>query len=52
VSLLISGVFRDEVEVFSADNKGAVHLGRNDSASQDTSTNGNETGERALLVYN
>lgn len=30
MSLLISGVFWDEVEVFSADNKGSVHLGGND----------------------
>ena len=50
MSLLISGVFWDEVEVFSADNEGAVHLGGNNSSGQDTTTDGNETGERALLV--
>jgi hypothetical protein len=51
VSLLVSGVFWDEVKVFSADDEGTVHLGGNDCASQDTATDGNETGERALLVY-
>lgn len=50
VSLLISGVFRDEVEVFSADDEGTVHLGGNDSSGQDTTTDGDETGEWALLV--
>jgi hypothetical protein len=50
VSLLISGVFGDEVEVFSADNEGSVHLGRNNSSGQDTTADGNETGEWALLV--
>jgi hypothetical protein len=50
VSLLVSGVFRDEMEIFSADDKGSVHLGGNDSAGQDTTTDGDETSERALLV--
>jgi len=50
VSLLISGVFGDEVEVFSADDESSVHLGGNDCAGQDTTTDGNETGEWALLV--
>jgi hypothetical protein len=50
VSLLISGVFGDEVKIFSADDECAVHLGGDDSASQDTATDGNETGEWALLV--
>lgn len=50
MSLLISGVFGDEVKIFSADDECAVHLGGDDSASQDTATDGNETGEWALLV--
>ena len=52
VSLLISGVFGDKVEVFSTDDEGSVHLGGDDSSGQDTTTDGNETGERALLVCN
>jgi hypothetical protein len=50
VSLLVSVVFGDEVEVFSADDESSVHLGGHDSSGQDTATNGDETGERALLV--
>jgi len=50
VSLLVSGVFWDEVEVFSADDESSVHLGGNNSSGEDTAANGDETGERALLV--
>ena len=50
VSLLISGVLGDEVEVFSADDECAVHLGGNDGTGQDTATDGNEASEWALLV--
>lgn len=50
VSLLVSGVFGDEVEVFSADDECAVHLGGDDGTGQDTATDGDETSERALLV--
>jgi hypothetical protein len=50
VSLLVSGVLGDEVEVFSADDEGTVHLGGNDGAGQDTTTDGDETSEGALLV--
>jgi hypothetical protein len=32
VSLLISGVLRDEMEVFSADDESAVHFGGDDGA--------------------
>jgi hypothetical protein len=52
VSLLISGVFWDEVKVFSADDERSVHLGGDDSSGQDTATDGNKTGERAFLVCN
>ena len=51
VSLLVTGVLGDEVKVFSADNESSVHLGGNDGAGQDTATDGDETSERALLVY-
>lgn len=50
VSLLISGVFGDEVEVFSADDEGSVHLGGDNGSGQDTATDGDETSEGALLV--
>ncbi len=32
VSLLVTGILGDEVEVFASDDEGSVHLGRNDSA--------------------
>lgn len=50
VSFLVSGVFRDEVKVFSADDESSVHLGRDNGSGQDTATNGDETSEWALLV--
>jgi len=50
VSLLVSGVLGDEVEVFSADDQGSVHLCRNDGAGKDTTSDRNHAGERALLV--
>jgi hypothetical protein len=50
VSLLVTGVLGDEVEVLSSDDDGSVHLGGNDGAGQDTATDGDETGEGALLV--
>jgi len=50
VSLLVSGVLGDEVEIFSAHNDGSVHLGRDDGTGQDTASNGNQAGEWAFLV--
>ncbi len=50
VSLLVTGIFGDEMEVFSADDQSSVHLGGNDGAGQDTATDGDKTGEWALLV--
>jgi hypothetical protein len=38
------------VEVFTADDDGTVHLGGDDTAGQDTATDRDHTGERALLV--
>jgi hypothetical protein len=38
VSLLVSGVLGDEVEVFSSDDDGSVHFGRNNSAGQDAAS--------------
>lgn len=50
MSLLISGVLGNEMEVFSADDEGAVHFSGDNGASQDTATDRNETGERAFLI--
>lgn len=50
MALLISGVFGDKVKVFSADDESSVHLSGNNGTSQDTTTDGDETGEWALLV--
>lgn len=50
VSLLVSGVFGDEVEVFSSDDEGTVHLGGNDGAGKDATTDRDHAGEWAFLV--
>jgi hypothetical protein len=50
VSLLVTSIFGNEMEVFAADDQRAVHLRRNDGASEDTATDRNQAGERALLV--
>ena len=51
MSLLVTVVLGDEVEVWSTDDEGSVHLGGDDGSGEDTSTDGDLTGERALLVY-
>lgn len=51
VPLLVTVVLGDVVEVFTADDDGTVHLGRDDTAGQDTATDGDKTGEGALLVW-
>ena len=50
VALLVTVVLGDVVEVFTADDDGTVHLGGDDTAGEDTATDGDETGEGALLV--
>lgn len=50
VALLVTVVLGNVVEVFTADDDGAVHLGGHNTAGQDTATNGDKTGEGALLV--
>ncbi len=50
MSLLVPGVLGNEVEVLSADDDCSVHLRGNDGAGQDTATNRDKSGERALLV--
>jgi hypothetical protein len=41
VSLLITSIFWDEMEVFAADNDCSVHLCGDNSSSKDTTTDGN-----------
>jgi hypothetical protein len=43
-------VLGHKVQVLTADDNGAVHLGRDDLAGEDASTDRDETRERALLV--
>ena len=40
VALLVTRVFGDEVEVFAADDEGAVHLGADDGAGEDAAADG------------
>jgi hypothetical protein len=51
VALLVTGILGNEVEVFATDDEGSVHLGGDDSAGEDTATDGDQAGERALFVY-
>ena len=51
MSLLVSGVLGDEVEVFAADDEGSVHFGRDNGASEDTPTDGDFASEGTFLVY-
>jgi hypothetical protein len=50
VSLLISVVLWDVVQVVTANNDGAVHLGRHNGATEDAATDGDVAGEGALVV--
>lgn len=50
VALLVTVVLGDVVEVFTADDNGTVHLVGYNTASQDTATDRDLTGEGALLV--
>lgn len=50
VSLLVSVVFLDEVEVVSSDDDSSVHFGGDNSTSQKLTSDGNLTDERTLLV--
>lgn len=50
MALLVSVVLGDVVEVVTTDDEGTVHLGRDDLSGQDTSTDGDESSEGALLV--
>ena len=47
----IHTVLRNIVKVVPPDDDGTGHLGRNNTAGQDTAADGNIASERALLVY-
>jgi hypothetical protein len=50
MSLLVAGVFGDEVEVFSTDDEGSVHFGGDDFAGEDAATDRYHAGEGAFLI--
>ena len=50
MSLLISGVLWDEVEVFAADDESAVHFGADNGTSEDTAADGDHASEGTFLV--
>lgn len=50
VSLLVSVVFRNKVEVVSSDDDSSVHFGGNNGTGQNLTSDGNLTSEWALLV--
>lgn len=50
VALLVTVVLGNVVEVFTTDDDGSVHLGGDDSASQNLTSDGHNTGEGALVV--
>jgi hypothetical protein len=51
MSLLVSGIFGNEVKVFSSNNDGSVHFGGDNLAGKDSTSNRDHTGEWAFLVY-
>ena len=51
VALLVTSVLWNKVEVLATDDEGAVHLGGDDGAGEDTATDGDLAGEWALLVW-
>lgn len=50
VSALVSVVLGNVVKVFTTDDDGTLHLCRDHTSRQDTTTNGNKSGPGALLV--
>lgn len=50
MSLLVSGVLGDEVQVFATDDEGSMHFGGDDGAGEDTATDRNHAGERTFLI--
>lgn len=50
MSLLVTGVLGDEVEVFSTDDEGSVHFGGDDSAGEDATADRYHAGEGTFLI--
>ena len=50
VTLLVTRVFGDKVQVFAADDESAVHLCADDGAGEDTAANGDEACKGTFLV--
>ena len=50
MTLLVSRVFGNEVKVLAANDKGSVHLGRDDCTSEDTAAYGYFAGKWAFLI--
>jgi hypothetical protein len=50
MSLLVTSVLGDEVEVFSTDDEGSMHFGGDDSAGEDATTDRYHAGEGTFLV--
>ena len=50
VSLFVTVVFWNVVQVISSDDDGTLHLGAHDDTSQDTTTNGDVAGEWTFFV--
>jgi hypothetical protein len=52
VSLFITVVLLDIVQVFTTDDNGTVHLGRDNHTTEDTSTDGDLVGSKGTLLIN
>lgn len=50
MSLFESSVLSDVLEIISADDDGSLHFGGDDHTLKNTTTDGNVSGERALLI--
>ena len=50
MSLLVTVVFRDVVEIVSSDNNCSLHLGGDDDSLEDLASDGDLAGEGALLI--
>lgn len=50
MSLLVSGIFGNEVKVFSSDDDGSVHFGGDDLSGQDAASDGDHADEGTFLV--
>ena len=51
MAFLVSRILGNEMEVFAAYDKGAVHFGRHNCAREDTTSDRNLACKRAFFVY-